>query len=562
MLTRARHLIRLSGPGNDHAARDLAILVPLVGLLLVAGLGRSALTDRDEGANAAAAREMLETGAWVTPTLNYQPRFAKPALVYWLMGGAYRLLGAGETAARLPSALASTALVFIQYAFARWALGGAAGLRAALVLLTSLLFVAVGRMALADATLVLWTTATGFAFFRAATGSPPRRRWYALAWVALGLAMLTKGPVGVIVPVAGIVTHLALAGGGRAVLREVGLAWGPLLFLGVAGPWYAAMLLTHGASYMASAQDETLGRVLRTVTGPGGTALFYVPVLLVGMFPWSAYLPGALVTVLRGARSRAASGRAGAALVFAASGVVSGFVLFSLLRSRLPHYVAPLVPAAALLVAATFPGPRPRVARALLVTLGVLIGLVAVGGRLAGLSAGRLLAGTYPAAAEATLPGAAIAAGLLALAVAALAAWRPASPPLAVLAVLTILFLTVGIHAVAPAFSDEFVLPAGALAHEAATATSPCDEIVAFGPYRPSLLFYARRRLTFVDLPDRWRLAEVAAHPGRLHVITPRSQLPLLEGPPGPPPSVSTRGGYALVRSAVALPGCSAPAAP
>ncbi len=177
MLTRARHLARLSGPGSHHTARDLAILVPLVGLLLVAGLGRSALTDRDEGANDAAAREMLETGAWVTPTLNYQPRFAKPALVYWLMGGAYRLLGAGETAARLPSALASTALVFVQYAFARWALGDAAGLRAALVLLTSLLFVTVGRMALTDATLVLWTTVTGFAFLRAPPGPPPPRRW-------------------------------------------------------------------------------------------------------------------------------------------------------------------------------------------------------------------------------------------------------------------------------------------------------------------------------------------------------------------------------------------------
>jgi 4-amino-4-deoxy-L-arabinose transferase-like glycosyltransferase len=536
--------------------RDLAILLALVALLLLGGLGRAALTDRDEGANAGAAREMLEQGAWITPTLDYWPRFAKPAFVYWLMVGAYRLLGVGETAARLPSALAAAGLVFVQYGFARWALGGAVALRAAVVLLTSLLFVALGRMALTDATLVLWTTVAGFAFFRAHTGPAPRRRFYAIAWIALALAMLTKGPVGVLVPVLGIVVYLALTGGGRRVMAEAGVGWGLVLFLTLAGPWYAAMFWIHGADYAARAQGETLGRVFRAVTGPGGTALFYIPVLLVGMFPWSAALPGVLLGALRGARARAVASRAGATAVFAAAWVASGFVLFSLLQSRLPHYVAPLVPPAALLVAAGWPGPWPALTRGLLATVGAFLGLAAITARGLGTIGARLLAPAYPADPQATLPAASVAIGLLAMAMATLALVRKPAPRFRSLTVLTLAFLAVGLHLAVPAFSRDFVAPAGDLARRAAALAAPCDEVVAFGPYRPSLLFYARRPLTFVDLPDRSRLAELAARPGRLLLVVPRAHIGLLPAAVGALPEVERQGGYALLQSAPSAPAC------
>ena len=115
--------------------RDAVLLLALAGLLLFARLGAIALTDRDEGANAEAAREMLEQRSWITPTLGGAPRFAKPAFVYWLTAGAYAALGVGETAARLPSAVAALLLVLVQYAFARWAFGADVAWRAALVLL-------------------------------------------------------------------------------------------------------------------------------------------------------------------------------------------------------------------------------------------------------------------------------------------------------------------------------------------------------------------------------------------------------------------------------------------
>ena len=191
--------------------RDALLLLALAGLLLLVGLGAVALTDRDEGANAEAAREMLEARSWITPTLGGAPRFAKPALVYWLTGAAYAVLGVGETAARLPSAVAALLLVLVQYAFARWVFGRDVAWRAALVLLLSVEYVAIGRMALTDATLALWTTVAGYAFLRGWWGAAPRGPWYALAWIAAGLAALAKGPVGLLIPLGGVVAYLLLA---------------------------------------------------------------------------------------------------------------------------------------------------------------------------------------------------------------------------------------------------------------------------------------------------------------------------------------------------------------
>jgi 4-amino-4-deoxy-L-arabinose transferase-like glycosyltransferase len=527
--------------------RDLALLLVLVAALLLAGLGRSALTDRDEGANAGAAREMRERGAWLTPTLNDEPRFAKPALVYWLMTGSAAVLGVGETAARLPSALAAALLVLAQYGFARWALGAEAGLRAALILLLGVEYVLVGRMALTDATLVLWTSLAGFAFFRAHHGSAPRGPWYAGMYLALALAMLTKGPVGVLVPGLAIAAYLLVTGEARRFWRQAAPGRGLLLFALVALPWYGAMLWQHGGEYLARAQAETLGRVARTVTGPGGTPLFYLPVVLIGFFPWSAFLPGALVETLRGARRRAAASRADAALVFAALWVASGLVAFSLARSRLPHYVLPVFPAAALLVAGRWPPVAPALGRALLAGLGVLI--AAAAGLALGLGAtlAQALEPAYPAEPAARLPSSVLAVAGLALVMGAGALVRDGARLFRLLAVAMTLLLAVGVHAVLPAFSATWVAPPTLLARRAGAEARPCDVVAVLGPYRPSFLFYAGRRLDFVRRDDPGRLTAAAGPGQRLWLITPRAQAERLPPVLAALPVLETRGGYQLM---------------
>jgi 4-amino-4-deoxy-L-arabinose transferase-like glycosyltransferase len=320
------------------------------------------------------------------------------------------------------------------------------------------------------------------------------------------------------------------------------------------------MFWLHGWDYAARAHGETIGRVLRPVTGPGGTALFYLPVLLLGFFPWSAFLPEAVVAALRHARARARRTRAEAVSVFATAWLLVGLVLFSLAQTRLPHYILPLFPGAALLVATSWPQHPSRLARGLLAGISIALATMVAVAWLGPGQVVRLLAPAYPAAVGTTLPATAPVVAALVGAAAAAALVRDGSRLFKVLATLATLVLAVGFQATLPAFSAEFVAPAGQLASRAAGAARPCDTLLAIGPYRPSLLFYARRPVVFVggkSRQDDSRLAELAARPGRLFVIAPAAMTPTLPPPVATLPVVEARGGYVLLASRAAVPGCS-----
>src|SRR2546426_2038604 len=280
----------------------LALLLALCALLFFLGLGTLGLTDRDEGSNAEAAREMVASGDWITPTLNGAPRFAKPILIYWLISGSYLAFGVSEFTARLPSALFGTLLVLMQYAFATRMFGPTVGLRAALMLLLNFEVLALGRMVLTDMVLVFFATLSIFCFFLAA--SPPdgrgrAKRWYWGFYIGMALATLTKGPVGVLVPLLAVIPYLLLTGRWREVARECRLLPGTAVFLLIPPPWYAPIVLLHGAGYAESARGDTLTRFFSVIGGHGGTILFYIPLLLLRFFPWSGVFPSALVEALR-----------------------------------------------------------------------------------------------------------------------------------------------------------------------------------------------------------------------------------------------------------------------
>src|SRR5437867_12420741 len=155
-------------------ARDLpnlVLLLCLAGLLFFSGLGSMGLTDRDEGRNAEAGREMFETGDWISPTFNYEPRYAKPVFLYWLMSLSYRLFGVSEFAARLPSALFGVALILLQYLFLTRVRGPLLGLFGGLMLLLNIELVAIGRMALTVSVLIFFTILALVGFWLGLHGS-------------------------------------------------------------------------------------------------------------------------------------------------------------------------------------------------------------------------------------------------------------------------------------------------------------------------------------------------------------------------------------------------------
>ena len=273
-------------------------LLALATLLFFAGLGDLGLTDRDEGSNAEAAREMLESGNWLYPTLNGEPRFAKPVLIYWLTATGYLAFGVHEFTARLPSALFATALIILQYAFLSRIWGSFVGLLGALILLLNIEMVAIGRLALTDSVLIFFVTLSLFCFWLG-LHEENGRRFFWLFYVGMALGTLTKGPLGFIVPLVVVLPYLTVTRRWSQFRRNGFPVAGSLLFLILAVPWYAIMLWIHGTRYTASARADTVGRFFSIIGGHGGTIFFYIPVLLFGFFPWSAFLPVATYQALK-----------------------------------------------------------------------------------------------------------------------------------------------------------------------------------------------------------------------------------------------------------------------
>ena len=152
------------------------VLVTVCALTFLAGLGRPAITDSDEGFYAESAREMVESGDWLTPHFNYVDRFEKPILYYWLAAGAYVVLGVGEAAARLPSALAGLGLSLLTFFIGRRVFDTTTGFLAGLVMATSFGHVAMARQALPDLLLALFVTLATWSAIAAWLDPPASRR--------------------------------------------------------------------------------------------------------------------------------------------------------------------------------------------------------------------------------------------------------------------------------------------------------------------------------------------------------------------------------------------------
>ncbi|MBA4062873.1 MAG: hypothetical protein C0501_04040 [Isosphaera sp.] len=346
--------------------RDRAALLALSAALTLPGLGAASLWDVDEGVNAQAAREMREADSWVVPTFNYELRTAKPVLLYWLQRASYAALGVSEWSARLPSAAAGCLAVLLVYGLARRMFGRATGLLAGVALASAPQFAVLARAATPDATLLFFTALTYLAFWAGHRGGG--RGWWLPTAAACGLAVLTKGPVGVALPGAVIALYFAWNRElGRLLDRRAAAAG--LVFLLVAGPWYALVAVeTRGEWVRAFVGTENLNRFLSPMEGHRGPVWFY-PAAVLGMFaPWSVFLVPAVWYGVKGARRAPAPSVLGTQhpshitqpdpvpadvrahrFLLCWAGVYLAF--FSAAATKLPNYVFPLYPALAVLTA-------------------------------------------------------------------------------------------------------------------------------------------------------------------------------------------------------------------
>jgi 4-amino-4-deoxy-L-arabinose transferase-like glycosyltransferase len=308
--------------------------------MLLLRLGAVPLLGPDEPRYARVAVEMRRAGDPVTPTLQGRPWLEKPPLYYWLAGGAFRFLGETETAARLPSVAAGLLFVGATALLGARLYGAAAGLHAGFALGTSVLPFVYARAAAMDMLLAATVTvALGLIGLRL-LGIAGRLAVPA-AGVAIGLATLAKGPLGLLLP--------ALVAGGFVVaarewrlLRRLLSPAGVVLFALVAAPWYLLVYRAQGRAFIdVFLLDHNVQRFTSEIHRHPGPWHYYVPLVLLGFFPWSGLIVPAL------ARLRPGPSRPD---LYVFAWLLLPFLFFSAAGSKLPGYILPCLPPLAILM--------------------------------------------------------------------------------------------------------------------------------------------------------------------------------------------------------------------
>ncbi|HLJ11376.1 MAG TPA: glycosyltransferase family 39 protein, partial [Planctomycetaceae bacterium] len=379
--------------------RQGLLLIAVASVVFLTGLGGTRLWDDDETYFAQVSREMFDRGDLVVPWFNQALFSHKPPFMYWMMMAAYQVLGVTEFAARLPSAIFGTATVLLVWRLGRILYSPGAGFWAGIVLSTSLNFVVISRAATCDAELAFFCTLSLYFFACGTTANDksdargraglqtwgdnrdlqPAWRTYMLVYASMGMAMLVKGPIGVVLP-AGVlgVFQLWKRSPGRLSERVVAtgfVSWTIALFqrtlallspshvvrtiwsmrpltalatiLLVAGPWFAAVAFKTNGEFLSSFFGiHHFHRFTATMDNHGGPPGYYLLAICVGFFPWIIFFGPSASAVWRRIGERHAWLPAD---VLVCAWTVVWIMFFSLATTKFPHYVVPAYPALALL---------------------------------------------------------------------------------------------------------------------------------------------------------------------------------------------------------------------
>lgn len=352
---------------NRHV--QIGVLFLLCLYFFLHGIGDYRLLDVDEPRYAEAAREMLKSGNWVTPYFNFDLRFDKPVFFYWLIAASYMFFGkVSEFAARFPSAMCATMLVMFVYYTGKKVRSHLFGMVSALLLMSSLEFLVLGRMSITDMTLSFMISATLLSGFLALNVKESNKKmlWWWTAYFFSALAVLTKGPVGFALPSVIFAVYAMLTGKFKDLFKPIHIIPGLAILFAVSVPWYYAIIKIHGMAFVNYFFFEhNLRRFSSTDLGHVQPFYFYLPVVFAGFFPWTAYLAYSMWTSCKELKDRFLEQKASATgiayfekanmrtstLLFAVLWFAIVFLFFSASKAKLPTYVLPLFPALAIITA-------------------------------------------------------------------------------------------------------------------------------------------------------------------------------------------------------------------
>ena len=319
----------------------------------------SYLLEPDEARYAEIPREMLASGNWLVPKLNFVDYFEKPPLLYWANAASFRVFGQNPYAARLPCRLATLGVVLLLVLGLRKRFGDHAALASGLIFLAAPLASSLGRMNLTDGVLTFAMTISLVAlhgFLTAREEGRTGRAAAALAGLGCGLSVLTKGLVGLVLPGGALLLWCAVSRRWKRV-PEILMSWAPVVCLLLTVPYFVAVeKAAPGFSEFFWIHEHFL-RYATPEASRGGPVYYFAAVLFAGFLPWTFFFPG----VFRRASSWRSPAAEGLSELWFASWAAVIFVFFSLSHSKLVPYILPAAPALAVLLARRLEsGPSPR----------------------------------------------------------------------------------------------------------------------------------------------------------------------------------------------------------
>jgi 4-amino-4-deoxy-L-arabinose transferase-like glycosyltransferase len=339
----------------ERPARAAFVGALIAALITLPGLGVGTLWDNSETAYGEVAREILLTHDWIVMHLNGQPWFVQPPLYFWIGALFARALGVTSLALRLPPAIATILMgAMTGYAVARQA-GTRIGIYASAILSSCLMQAVIGRLAIMDALLDVAVALSVFWWFRALESG--RDRYFIYGWVAAGFGFLSKGLVAPVIALMVIVPY-TLWNARHEEQRLPSLrAWigGALGFIIVVAPWMVAMEAHTGAhAFEQMIVHYTFGRYTGVIENQSGPFWYYLPVVILGFFPWIAFLPVGIGYGVAALSTMSAPPNLARLWRLAFTWITVPLVFFSFAQTKLPNYIALELPALALVVALYF----------------------------------------------------------------------------------------------------------------------------------------------------------------------------------------------------------------
>jgi 4-amino-4-deoxy-L-arabinose transferase-like glycosyltransferase len=578
----------------------LAVTVSVLWLLFIGwvafgwNLGNIGLIDETEPLFAEASRQMLVTGDWITPFFNGETRFDKPALIYWCQAIAYAIMGVNEWAVRVPSALAALAAISLGFYTIQWyfaqkdELAGTSnpirryvvpGIAAAIMGLNPEMIVW-GRTGVSDMLLTGCIASALFCFFlgyanqsHSNRGSKLPNKWYLAFYVLIAGAILTKGPVGIVLPGLVVIAFVLYVGKFWQVWREMRPILGIAIILALSMPWYALVIWRNGWNYINSFFGyHNLERFTEVVNGHSAPWYFYFVVVLLGFAPYSVYIPAALIKLKFWQRSHWRNQERSQQLgLFAAFWFLGVFIFFTIAVTKLPSYVLPLMPAAAILVAlllsdlfpssetTTTPHPRPSEIKSFRISSWInVIFAIILAIALFNLSQ---IVGPDPAAPDlydliqkAGLPTfGGIIWSVAAIVIAALLLSYRWQPIIAVNIISFIAFLAIVLMPALFLMDGQRQLPLRQLSAIAVESRQTNEELVMVGFKKPSVTFYTQTTVNYIKfskdaLDYIQKQATKKPQPASLLLLAEQEKFTEMNLPPDDYKSISTKGAYHLVR--------------